>query len=234
MPNAVDETSAVTATVFATRHCRRTLRAPSSRRSPSTRGPPRSSPRATASRAVTKLRRSWRRANRVGDPGAAVGERIYRNQPADQRCRHERRSRSAAAPRPAGRIRKQSGGCSLVSSRTECALGTSLTAPVRMPEIGTSGSMIVVFEKGQCESHKIEIKISARVSISIFHARSPVNGARRSYHVPVIGGRAIGDIHLPAFLYRRCKKRWQFSRPSTAWANVGLFREGGRTSRREP
>ena len=32
---------------------------------------------------------------------------------------------------PSRQIRKQSGGCSLVSSRTECALGTSLTAPVR-------------------------------------------------------------------------------------------------------
>src|ERR1700721_866480 len=98
---------------------------------------------------------------------------------------------------PSRQIRKQSGGCSLVSSRRECALGTSLTAPVRMPKIGTSGSMIVVLEKGQCDSHKIEIKISARVSISIFHATLPVNGARRGCHVSVRGGdRAIGG-HSP-------------------------------------
>jgi C4-dicarboxylate-specific signal transduction histidine kinase len=32
---------------------------------------------------------------------------------------------------PSRQIRKQFGGCSLVSSRTECALATSLTAPVR-------------------------------------------------------------------------------------------------------
>jgi hypothetical protein len=66
-----------------------------------------------------------------------------------------------------------------------------------MPEIGTSGSMIVVLEKGQCDSHKIEIKISARVSISIFLATLPVNGARRGCHVSVMGGdRAIGG-HTP-------------------------------------
>jgi hypothetical protein len=49
----------------------------------------------------------------------------------------------------------------------------------------------------QCVSHKIEMKISARVSISIFHATLPVKGARRGCHVPVMGGdRAIGG-HTP-------------------------------------
>src|SRR5260221_1422155 len=39
--------------------------------------------------------------------------------------------------------------------------------------------------------------MSARVSISIFHAAFPVNGARRGCHVPVMGGdRAIGG-HTP-------------------------------------
>src|SRR5258708_20286041 len=43
----------------------------------------------------------------------------------------------------------------------------------------------------------MEIEISAGVSISIFHATFPVNGARRGCHVPVMGGdRAIGG-HTP-------------------------------------
>ena len=32
---------------------------------------------------------------------------------------------------PSRRIRKQSGGCLFVSSRTDCGLGTSFAAPVR-------------------------------------------------------------------------------------------------------
>jgi hypothetical protein len=61
----------------------------------------------------------------------------------------------------------------------------------------------VVLEKGQCDSHKIEIKISARVSF-------PVNEARRGCDVPVMGGdRACrrSYTYQPAFLYRRRKKR---------------------------
>ena len=62
-------------------------------------------------------------------------------------------------------------------------------------------AVIVVLEKRQCDSRKIEIKIAARTSILIFSATyvqsRPVNGARRGCHVRTIGGyRAIGG-HLP-------------------------------------
>jgi hypothetical protein len=97
--------------------------------------------------------------------------------------------------------------------------------------------MIVVLEEGQCDSHKIEIKISARVSISIFHATFPVNGARRGCHVPVMGGdRAIGG-HTPTnrhFFIAGARSADNFRAQAPLGRALGCSVEGGRTSRREP
>src|SRR5260221_959212 len=73
-----------------------------------------------------------------------------------------------------------------------------------MPEIGTSGMMIVLLEKGQCDSHKIEIKnVGTRFNFNFSRyvpcersaPRLPCasNGRRSSYR------RAY--TYQPAFLY---------------------------------
>jgi hypothetical protein len=62
-------------------------------------------------------------------------------------------------------------------------------------------AVIVVLEKSQCDSRKIEIKIAAHLPfrfLALLYVQSrPVNGARRGCHVRAIGGdRAIGG-HTP-------------------------------------
>ncbi len=184
MPNAVDETSAVTATVFA-----KTFQPDPSRAIISEEPACDSEPRCHETQ--TELAR----ANRVAILGQLSASIAEINQPISAVVMNAEAALRLLLAQP---------------TDTECALGTSLTAPVRMPKIGTSGSMIVVLEKGQCDSHirskknvgtRFNFNFSRCVPCERSAPRLPCasNGRRSSYR------RAY--TYQPAFLYHRCKKR---------------------------
>jgi hypothetical protein len=128
MPNAVHETSAVTATVFATRFQPDPPGAIISEEPECAWNAP-EQPACDSEPRCHETQTELASASRVAFLGQLSASIAEINQPISAVVMNA--EAALRLPSPSRQIRKQSGGCSLVSSRTECALATSLTAPVR-------------------------------------------------------------------------------------------------------
>jgi hypothetical protein len=219
MPNAVDETSAVTATVFA-----KTFQP----------DPPRAiiseEPACDSEPRCHETQTELAHANRVAILGQLSASIAEINQPISAVVMNAEAALRLLLAQPTD--------TEAVRRLLACIVKDGMRTGDIVNRTRADGSMIVVLEKGQCDSHKIEIKISARVSISIFHATTfPVNGARRGCHVPVMGGdRAIGG-HTPTNRHSfiaGARSADNFRARAPVGRALGCSVEGGRTSRREP
>ena len=128
MPNAEDETSAVIATVFAKMFQPAPPRAIISEEPECAWNAP-EEPACDSEPRRHETQTELARANRVAFPEQLSASIAEINQPISAVVMNAEALCGCSSP--SRQIRNQSGGCSLASSRTECALATSLTAPVR-------------------------------------------------------------------------------------------------------
>ena len=127
MPNAVHETSAVTATVFAKTFQPDPLGAIISEEPECAWNAP-EEPAGDSEPRCHETQTELASANRVAFLGQLSASIAEINQPISAVVMNAEAALRCSSP--SRQIRKQSGGCSLVSSRTECALATLSIAPV--------------------------------------------------------------------------------------------------------